>query len=135
MSNRLAAIPLALAVFACCGAVAAQEVASFTELTACRIDGQRVLLRGTFDGSACQKVQPIGHSEPRGTIIAVVIDTDRTADICTMQIVPVSFEQALKAPEPVFDLDVTVVDPDNRPQAHGVISLDEMATDCPAPAD
>ncbi len=135
MPNRLAAIPLTIAAMLCCGAVAAQEVASFTQLTACRIDEARVLLRGTFEGSACQKVQSIDSAEPRGTIMAVVIDTGRTAEICTMQIVPISFEQAIDAPEPVYDLDITAIDPDNNDQAHDLISIDETATDCVAPAD
>lgn len=131
--KTLASIPAALAAFLCCGAVFAQELASFTALTACRIDENRVLLRATFDGGACQSVEPASLSEPRGTIMAVVLAARNTTEICTMQIVPVAVEQVIQAPMPVYDLDVTAVNPDNNPVAYGLIEIDEDATDCLAP--
>lgn len=133
MHKSLASIPLTLAAFFCCGAAFAQEAAAFTALSACRIDADRVLLRATFDGSACQAVEPADLAEPRGTIVAVTIPTTRTAEICTMQIVPVEVEQVIDAPEPVANLDVTAIDPNNNPAAHGVVEIDEAAEDCAAP--
>ncbi|KKB13492.1 hypothetical protein VE25_01845 [Devosia geojensis] len=133
MPRSLSPIPLALAVALCSAGVLAQDAAEFTALSACRIDEDRVLLRATFDGSACQSVEPAGLAEPRGTIVAVTIPTTRTAEVCTMQIVPVEVEQVIEAPEPIFDLDVTALDPDNNPIAHGVIELDETEADCTAP--
>jgi len=133
MPKRLGSIPLALAAFLWCGAALAQEVASFTALSACRIDSETILLRATFDGGACQSVEPAALSEPRGTIIAVVIPTKSTSEMCTMQIVPIVVEQMIKAPEPVYDLDVTASDPNNNPVAYGLIQLDDDAKDCVAP--
>jgi hypothetical protein len=133
MSRTLPAILLALAVGLCCTGAFAEDVAGFTSLSACRIDENRVLLRATFDGSACQRVEPAGLAEPRGTIVAVTIPTSRTAEICTMQLVPIETEQVIDAPEPVFELDVTAIDPDNNPVAYGLVELDERATDCAAP--
>lgn len=133
MHKRLASIPLTLAAVLCCGAAFAQEVASFTALTACRIDAERVLLRATFDGGACQAVEPADLAEPRGTVVAVTIPTTSTAEICTMQIVPVEVEQVLEAPEPIHELDVTVIDPNNNPAAHGLIELDDSVENCVAP--
>lgn len=133
MLRRLPAIPMAFAACFCWTGAFAQDVAGFTALSACRIDENRVLLQATFDGSACQRVEPAGLAEPRGTIVAVTIPTSRTAEICTMQLVPLETEQVIDAPEPVFELDVTAIDPDNNPIAHGLIELDEQAADCVAP--
>lgn len=133
MSSRLPAIPLTLVASLCCTSVLADGVPGFTALSACRIDEERVLLRATFDGGACQHVDPAGLAEPRGTIVAVTIPTSRTAEICTMQLVSIETEQVIDAPEPVFELDVTAIDPDNNPVAHGLVELDETATDCVAP--
>jgi len=133
MPRSLSPIPLVFAAGLFCTGVLAEDVPGFAALSACRIDEDRVLLRATFDGSACQRVEPAGLAEPRGTIVAVTIPTTRTAEMCTMQIVPIEVEQVIEAPEPIFDLDVTAIDPDNNPVAHGVIELDETATDCVAP--
>ena len=135
MPSNLSPVPLALAVVLCSAGVLAQDVAGFTALSACRIDQDRVLLRATFDGGACQGVEPANLAEPRGTIVAVTIPATRTAEICTMQVVPIDVEQVIEAPEPIFDLDVTALDPDNNPVAHGVVELDETVADCVAPAD
>ena len=71
MRRSLAAVPVLLAAGLCAGAVVAQEVANFTALSACRIDAERILIKATFDGSACWSVEPAGLAEPRGTIVAV----------------------------------------------------------------
>jgi hypothetical protein len=133
MQTKLSPIPLALAAGLFCTGVFAEDAPGFTALSACRIDEDRVLLRATFEGSACQSVEPADLAEPRGTIVAVTIPSARTAEICTMQIVPIEVEQVIEAPEPIFDLDVTALDPDNNPVAHGVIELEEAAPDCTAP--
>jgi hypothetical protein len=130
MRKTMASIPLALAAALCGGASLAQEVASFTELSACRIDAERILIKATFDGSACWAVEAAGLAEPRGTIVAVHFPTTSTAEICTMQIVPVTTEQVIEAPEPVIDLDVAALDPENNRVAHGVIEASEGQGDC-----
>lgn len=132
MMSKLPALPLTLALCFCGTGALAEDAADFTALSACRIDEARVLLRATFDGSACQRIEPAGLAEPRGTIVAVTIPTSSTAEICTMQLVPIETEQVIDAPEPVFELDVTALDPDNYPVAHGLIELDE-GVDCVAP--
>jgi len=130
MRRTMASIPLALAAALCSGAALAQEVASFTHLSACRIDAERILLRATFDGSPCWAVEPAQLAEPRGTMVAVHLPTISTAEICTMNIVPVSTEQVIEAPEPIVDLDVTAATPQNDVMAHGVIEVSEGQGDC-----
>jgi hypothetical protein len=123
----------ALIALFCCTGVAAQELAEFTALSACRIDDGHVRLSATFDGSGCQAVEPVDQAEPRGTIIAVTIPTSSTAEICTMQIVPIETVQVIKADLDIADLDVTAIDPQNNPVAHGVVMVEEGAQDCVAP--
>ena len=133
MRRSLAALPVVLAASFCAGAAVAQEAANFTALSACRIDAERILIKATFDGSACWSVEPAGLAEPRGTIVAVHLPTISTAEICTMQIVPVSTEQVIEAHEPVIDLSVTAADPENNVVASGLIEATEGQADCVAP--
>ena len=130
---RLAAIPTLLAATLCCSAAIAQEVASFTELAACRIDAETVLFNATFDGGACMKVEPAQLAEPRGTIVAVHLPTVSTSEICTMQIVPVEVEQVIQADEVIADLFVTVSDPQNNELAQGQVEVADHTEDCVAP--
>lgn len=50
-----------------------------------------------------------------------------------MQIVPVSTEQVIEAPEPVVDLSVTAADPENNVVASGLVEATEGQADCLAP--
>jgi hypothetical protein len=122
-----------VAAFCCSGAVLAQEVASFTELSACRVDEGHVLVRATFDGGACQAVGPAQLAEPRGTIVAVHFPTSSTSEMCTMQIVPVDIIQIIEASVVIADLAVSVSDPQNNVLAEGQVEVDENAPDCVAP--
>jgi hypothetical protein len=122
-----------LAILLALAAPALAEDPAFTTLTACRLDPERIALTYAFDGGACQKVGEITAAEPRGTIAAVTIPTSRTSEMCTMQIVSIEGRAVLRLPEPVFDLDVEVLHPDNRVQAAGVIELDEDG-ECVEPA-
>jgi hypothetical protein len=122
-----------VAAFFCTGAVLAQEAASFTALSACRVDEEHVLVRATFDGGACQTVGPAQMSEPRGTIVAVHFPTISTADMCTMQIVPIDIVQVIEASIVIADLAVSVSDPQNNPIAEGQVEVEEDAADCVAP--
>ncbi|WP_375597753.1 hypothetical protein [Devosia sp. Naph2] len=63
-------------------------------------------------------------------MVAVHLPTISTAEICTMNIVPVSTEQVIEAPEPIVDLDVTAATPQNDVMAHGVIEVSEGQGDC-----
>ncbi|WP_240233100.1 hypothetical protein [Devosia lacusdianchii] len=116
-------------------AVFAEEAPSFTDLSACRLDAERVLLTATFDGGACQAVEPAQLAEPRGTIVAVTIPTVSTSEMCTMQIVPIAVEQVIEAHADIANLDVTVLDPQNNAQAHGTVEIADPGADCVAPAD
>jgi hypothetical protein len=126
----MATLPLALAAALGSSAVLAQEAARFTELSACRIDAEHILVRATFDGSPCWAVEPAQLSEPRGTGVAVHLPTSSTAEICTMNIVPVSTEQVIEAPEPIVGLDMTAATPQNHVVAQGVIEVSEGQGDC-----
>lgn len=131
--SRLSAIPVLLAAALCCSAATAQEVAPFTDISACRIDADRVLLRATFDGGACMRVEPAQLAEPRGTIVAVHLPTINTSEMCTMQIVPVETVQVIEAHADIADLDVTVGDPQNNEIAHGEVEVADHTEDCVAP--
>jgi hypothetical protein len=130
MRRTMASIPAALGLALCCGSVIAQEAASFTDLSACRLDSERILLRATFDGSACWAVETAELAEPRGTIVAVHLPTISTAEMCTMQIVPVSTEQVIEARDPVINLAVTAGDPENNVVASGEVEASEGQDDC-----
>ena len=130
MRKPMASLSVALAATLCCGAVLAQEAARFTELSACRIDAEHVLVRATFDGSPCWAVEAAQPSEPRGTGVAVHLPTLSTAEICTMNIVPVSTEQVIDAPEPIADLEVKAATPQNDVMARGVIEVSQGQGDC-----
>lgn len=122
-----------VAAFCCSGAVLAQEAASFTALSACRVDVDHVLVRATFDGGACLAAGPAQLSEPRGTIVAVHFPTFNTAEMCTMQIVPVDIIQVIEAGIDIADLAVSVGDPQNDLLAEGQVEVAEDAADCVAP--
>jgi hypothetical protein len=115
-------------------AAVADEQPAFTSLVACRLDAERIVLHYAFDGGACQAVGEITAAEPRGTIAAVTIPTTDTSEMCTMQIVTIEGSTVLNLPEPVFDLDVEALYPDNRVQAAGLIELDEDG-ECVEPAE
>jgi hypothetical protein len=119
--------------FCCSGAVLAQEAASFSALSACRVDEAHVLVQATFDGGACQAVEAAQLSEPRGTIVAVHFPTVSTAEMCTMQIVPVDITQVIEASSDIANLAVSVGDPQNNLLAAGEVEIDEAAPDCVAP--
>lgn len=113
--------------------VLADEQPPFTELSACRIDAERIVLSYAFDGGACQEVTDISTGEPRGTIAVVTIATHNTSEMCTMQIVTVEGSTVLDLSEPVIDLDVTALRPDNTVQAYGLIEATEDG-ECAEPA-
>lgn len=127
--------PLAsLAVlFTCVAPALADEQPAFTALTACRLDAERIVLSYAFEGGACQAVGEISAAEPRGTIAAVTIPTTETLQMCTMQIVTIEGSTVLDLAEPVVDLDVTALHPDNRVQAYGLIEAAEDDPDCTTP--
>lgn len=135
MPARFTILPTLLIAGLCATAVSADEAATFTELSACRLDAERVLLTASFDGGACQAVEPAQLAEPRGTIVAVTIPTVSTSEMCTMQIVPIAVEQVIEARADIANLDVTVLDPQNNPQANGVVEVADPGADCVAPAD
>jgi hypothetical protein len=128
--------PLAsLAVlFACVAPALADEQPAFTALSACRLDPERIVLTYAFEGGACQAVGEVSAAEPRGTFAAVTIPTHETSQMCTMQIVAIAGSAVLDLPEPVVDLDVTALHPDNRVQAYGLIEVAEDDPACAEPA-
>ncbi|HEV7346300.1 MAG TPA: hypothetical protein VGN60_11790 [Devosia sp.] len=110
----------------------AQAQPGFSQLTACRVDTERVLLNAFFDGGACQAVEPVDIGERAGTTLAVAIPTSSTAEVCTMQIVPVETMQVLEVPRAVTSLDVSALDPHGNQIAHGITEVDEAGPACMA---
>jgi len=112
----------------------ADAAPAFTSLSACRLDAERIVLSYAFEGGACQAVGEISATEPRGTAAAVTIPTSETSQMCTMQIVTIEGSTVLALAEPVVDLDVEALHPDNRVQAEGLVEVSEDG-DCVEPAE
>jgi hypothetical protein len=113
---------LATTAFADGPVAAAANLQPFTDVSATRA-GDDVQLRLTFDGGACQAVDaPQPGSVTDGTL-AVTIPTHATAEICTMQIVPIAVDVTVPAPAEANALQVTVLGTDGQPQFGGRIDI------------
>lgn len=98
----------------------AQDAATFTELSAERIDAEQVMMHAIFEGGACQEAQP-AETEPgeeAGTL-SVTIPTLSTAEVCTLQVVEIEIEEMIDAGEDITTLDVTVLGTDGEVQVEG----------------
>ena len=122
-----------LVAFLPLSATAAAQPAPLTAATATWTTDGKVELAVTFEGSACETPGEARVASGDDITDEVTIPTVSTAEVCTMQIVPVSTEQVIEAPEPVIDLDVSALDPENNRVAHGVIEATEGLADCLAP--
>lgn len=102
----------------------AAEPAPLTSATAIWTENGQVELNVAYEGSACEETQQptVTASEIFGTDV-VTIPTVETAEVCTMQLVPVEFEGTI-AVEPTTDmLSVVVLDAEGQPQAAGSVPV------------
>lgn len=123
------------------GSAWAQATRPLDNLTACRLDDSRVALGFTFEGGACQQPGTATVDSAQGGVAAVTIPTEETAEVCTMQVVPVAVAEALPVDADAITLDITVLAPDGRPQALGSTDIATAGAACAlspsaaAPAD
>lgn len=114
-------------------ALAADDPA-FQDLSACRLDGDRVAIYARFDGSACEEIGAASVAEPEGNIASVVIPAEPTSEICTMQVVPVEAQVVVEVPRGVVQLDVAVtLAPENTTQARGITAIQAAGPECVDP--
>jgi len=113
---------LSTAAFADGPAVAASDLQPFTQASATRA-GDDVQLQLTFDGGACQAVDAPQPGAVTDGALAVTISTRGTAEICTMQIVPIAVDVTVPAAAEVTALQVTVLGTDGQPQFGGRIDI------------
>lgn len=114
------------------GAVAAFATpgAPLNNLAACRLDPQKVALSFSFEGSACVADQPAEVSAADPATLAVTIPLAETAEVCTMQIVPVAVEQTLDAGADVAAVQVAVIDPKGNAIATGETAIGTAGEGC-----
>lgn len=116
-------LPIFAAVLALSAPTLASAPASFTTLDACRTSPQQVTLGYSFEGGACQTVGEPAISEPKDGLVTVTMPTNESADVCTMQIVPVEGTAVLGLDETATELEVTVLYPDGREMVFGMTEI------------
>lgn len=116
----LAALALALYPIV---AVAAAPPPPLTGATAVWTDDGHVQLDVTWEGGACEEPAEAEVTAGPDQTDVVTIPTNETAEVCTMQIVPVEFSGII-AVEPTTDtLSITVLAPDGQPKAAGSVEI------------
>ncbi|WP_417309333.1 hypothetical protein [Devosia sp.] len=117
------------------GVAVAQE-AALRDMSACRLNDAMVTLEFTFDAGACDEIGtalvPANASETAVFQIPVVTSND----ICTQQIVPIDFAQAIAVPSGVTALDVQLFDEMDAEtlRASGTVDIAPESVDCMPPA-
>ena len=114
------------------GAALAQEPAPLNDLSACRLDDDRVALRFTFEGGACQRTGDPTVEPGKDGVLEVTVPTRNEGEVCTMQIVPVEFSGTIEADKSATSLNVTVLSPEGQPQAAGSTEI-ARGGDCKDP--
>jgi hypothetical protein len=125
MTRALCCLAFA-AVLAPLGAVAA-EPAPLTAVSAAWVEDGKVELRLTFDGGACEATGPAEVAAGDETTDEVTIPTVTTAEVCTMQIVPVEYSGVIAVEPATTTLAIMVLDPDGQPKAAGSVEIEKTA--------
>lgn len=128
------AIALA-AVIACCASGVLAQPGQLDNLSACRLDPERVALQFTFEGGACQQPGEAIVEAAEGGVGNVTVPTETVGEVCTMQIVPVEFSGALAAPEEITALDIVVLSPEDEAQALGSTDVMTSGPECKEPEE
>lgn len=84
----------------------------------------QVALEVVFEGSACQQPGEAQVDAADSELDHVTIPTTSTAEVCTMQLVQVTYEGSIAVEPRTRTLEITVLDPEGRPQAAGSVVLD-----------
>src|SRR5690606_12525280 len=87
----------------------------------------KVELKVTYQGGACEEPGEAQVEAADTTTDVVVIPTTSTAEVCTMQIVPVEYSGVIAVEPWTTTLAITVLDPDGQLQASGSVDIDKAA--------
>lgn len=123
-----------MAAIAPVGAALAEATRPLDAIGACRLDDERIVLRFTFEGGACQQAGQATVARGRDGLGLVTVPTSNVGDMCTMQIVHIPFEQVLTADKPVTTLDITLRNPEGGRQALGSTDISTGPEPCEEPA-
>ncbi len=111
-----------LAVLAPLSAIAA-EPQPLTSATATWTADGKVDLAVTFDGSACEETGEPQVSAGDDITDEVMIPTVSTAEVCTMQIVPVEFTGTIAVEPLTTTLAIAVLDTEGQIKAAGSVEI------------
>jgi hypothetical protein len=126
MTRTLCSLALAAALLAPAGAFA-DEPAPLTAVSATWVEDEKVELKVTFDGGACDAAGPAEVAAGNETTDEVTIPTVTTAEICTMQIVPVEYSGIIAVEPSTTTLAIMVLDPEGKPRAAGSVEIEKTA--------
>lgn len=125
---------LAAGILATTGALA-ETTRPLDDISACRLDAARIVLRFTFEGGACQEPGAATLESGEGGVGVVSVPTEKVGDVCTLQIAPVAFAGVLDADSSITTLDITVLDPDGGRLGLGSTAVaDDPGGQCEVPA-
>jgi hypothetical protein len=107
----------------------AAEPPPFTKASAVWTAAGHVALSVTWDGGACEKPGEATVETTQTALQAdeVTIPTVSTAEVCTMQVVPVEFTGEIAVEPLTENLAVTVLAPDGSPKAAGIVPIEKTA--------
>lgn len=123
--SRLLCTLAAAAMLAATAAVAA-EPPPLGSATAKRAAEGHVELTVTWEGSACEKPgKPLVEATEADEVTdAVTIPTVATAEVCTMQIVPVEYTGLVPVEPLTESLAITILAPDGQVKAAGSVTIE-----------
>jgi hypothetical protein len=126
MTRTLCSLALAAALMAPLGAMA-DEPAPLTAVSAAWVEDGKVELKLTYEGGACEATGTAEVAAGDETTDEVTIPTVSTAEVCTMQIVPVEFSGVIAVEPTTTTLAIMVLDPDGKPKAAGSVEIEKTA--------
>lgn len=118
-------LPIAPAVLILATAAVAAEPQPVTSASAAWVAEGKVQLDVAWQGGACERPsEPEVTSADDGTTLQVTIPTVSTAEVCTMQIVEVTYSGIIPVEPMTATLAITVLDPEGRPSATGTAEIE-----------
>jgi hypothetical protein len=118
-------VPVFAAIVLATVGVAAEPPPQITEGTAVRTTDGMIDLKVSWQGGACEEIGEARVTAGDETTDEVTIPTAGTSEICTMQIVPVTYEETIVVEPRTSALAVIVLSPDGQPVAIGTIAIAE----------
>jgi hypothetical protein len=102
---------------------AATEPQKLIDISADVVDAGQVRLALTYPGGACDKTGEAEVTAAGNFVVSVTIPTTRVGEVCTMQVVPVHFEQVIAVEPGTQTISATVLTPDGQLLASGSVDL------------